>query len=297
MRSIPAPASLVATSRHRGPATDSGLYYYGYRYYDPVTGRWPSRDPIGEGGGLNLYGFVGNMGVQFVDVLGNKRHEPKNPLVQWKIYEDKDEYKKEMLDKGKAGSVGMFADLFYEMVKKKAETGAIKCCIRFNGYQYWIQGRRPSSKVLDNPNWKNYRDFAVGMSDGNYYNSSSVTPLTEKGLKAHEEVHVQQFLKILKDDPALLDEQWETWNKESEDLYNNKGECFEFERNAVMALKVANLDAKGRLLTAAHDRFDKAHPVNGDFREGQEGEKEAVQAERKVVQEEYMEWLRKQPIK
>jgi RHS repeat-associated protein len=24
------------------------LYYYGYRYYDPISGRWPSRDPIGE---------------------------------------------------------------------------------------------------------------------------------------------------------------------------------------------------------------------------------------------------------
>ena len=28
--------------------SESGLLYYGYRYYDPVTGRWPSRDPIGE---------------------------------------------------------------------------------------------------------------------------------------------------------------------------------------------------------------------------------------------------------
>ncbi|PAW75658.1 MAG: hypothetical protein B9S38_00745 [Verrucomicrobiia bacterium Tous-C4TDCM] len=37
--------------------------YYGYRYYDPVTGRWPSRDPIEERGGINLYGFVGNDGV------------------------------------------------------------------------------------------------------------------------------------------------------------------------------------------------------------------------------------------
>jgi RHS repeat-associated protein len=32
--------------------------YYGYRYYDPVTGRWPSRDPIEERGGDNLYAFV-----------------------------------------------------------------------------------------------------------------------------------------------------------------------------------------------------------------------------------------------
>jgi len=49
---------------------DTGLYYYGYRYYDPVTGRWPSRDPIQERGGLNLYGFVGNSGVVRFDVLG-----------------------------------------------------------------------------------------------------------------------------------------------------------------------------------------------------------------------------------
>ncbi len=44
--------------------------YYGYRYYDPKTGRWPSRDPIGERGGVNLYGFVGNDGVGKWDVLG-----------------------------------------------------------------------------------------------------------------------------------------------------------------------------------------------------------------------------------
>ena len=46
------------------------LNYYGYRYYDPVTGRWPSRDPIEEYGGLNLYGYVGNNGTNSVDYLG-----------------------------------------------------------------------------------------------------------------------------------------------------------------------------------------------------------------------------------
>jgi len=50
---------------------ETGLYYYGYRFYDPVTGRWPSRDPIGERGGLNLYGFVGNNGISSLDVLGH----------------------------------------------------------------------------------------------------------------------------------------------------------------------------------------------------------------------------------
>jgi uncharacterized protein RhaS with RHS repeats len=37
---------------------------------DPQTGRWLSRDPIGESGGRNLYGFVGNEGMNGFDLLG-----------------------------------------------------------------------------------------------------------------------------------------------------------------------------------------------------------------------------------
>ena len=51
--------------------TETGLYYYGYRYYDPVTGRWPSRDNIEESGGVNLYGFGPNSPSKGCDVLGN----------------------------------------------------------------------------------------------------------------------------------------------------------------------------------------------------------------------------------
>ena len=46
------------------------MAYYTYRYYDPLTGRWPSRDPIEEDGGVNLYGFLGNDGINGFDVLG-----------------------------------------------------------------------------------------------------------------------------------------------------------------------------------------------------------------------------------
>jgi len=45
---------------------------YAYRYYDPQTGRWPSRDPIEEEGGINLYGFVGNNTLTAIDLLGKK---------------------------------------------------------------------------------------------------------------------------------------------------------------------------------------------------------------------------------
>ncbi|WP_446011594.1 RHS repeat-associated core domain-containing protein, partial [Candidatus Electrothrix sp.] len=50
----------------------TGLYYYGYRYYSPELGRWMSRDPIGEDGGLNLYGFVGNSPLVYVDPFGQE---------------------------------------------------------------------------------------------------------------------------------------------------------------------------------------------------------------------------------
>ena len=49
---------------------ESGLNYYGYRFYDPVDGRWLSTDPIGERGGPNLHAMVGNDAVNRSDVLG-----------------------------------------------------------------------------------------------------------------------------------------------------------------------------------------------------------------------------------
>jgi RHS repeat-associated protein len=62
---------------------ETGLLYYGFRYYDPVTGRWPNRDPIEENGGLNLYGFVLNNSIDYFDIHGlraaNQNSSNRNP--------------------------------------------------------------------------------------------------------------------------------------------------------------------------------------------------------------------------
>ena len=50
--------------------SETGLYNFIRRYYSPTTGRWLSRDPIQERGGVNFYGFVGNDGLNRIDVLG-----------------------------------------------------------------------------------------------------------------------------------------------------------------------------------------------------------------------------------
>jgi RHS repeat-associated protein len=49
---------------------NAGLYGYYGRFYDPTLQRWLNRDPFGEAGGLNLYGFVGNNPVGNVDPYG-----------------------------------------------------------------------------------------------------------------------------------------------------------------------------------------------------------------------------------
>jgi RHS repeat-associated protein len=50
---------------------DTGLYYYGYRYYSPMLQRWINRDPIEEEGGLNLYEFCKNDSFNYYDYLGH----------------------------------------------------------------------------------------------------------------------------------------------------------------------------------------------------------------------------------
>jgi RHS repeat-associated protein len=49
---------------------ETGLVDYGRRHYDPRNGRFLGRDPIEERGGLNLFGFCGNNGIDRWDLLG-----------------------------------------------------------------------------------------------------------------------------------------------------------------------------------------------------------------------------------
>ena len=60
---------------------DIGLVRFGYRDYDPDTGRWTAKDPIGfAGGDTDLYGYVLNDPINWVDPYGLiVEAEPFNP--------------------------------------------------------------------------------------------------------------------------------------------------------------------------------------------------------------------------
>jgi RHS repeat-associated protein len=51
---------------------ETGLHYYGYRYYSPKMGRWLSRDPLGEAGGFNLYAYCLGDPINHDDYLGGE---------------------------------------------------------------------------------------------------------------------------------------------------------------------------------------------------------------------------------
>jgi RHS repeat-associated protein len=50
--------------------TETGLYYYRARYYDATVGPFIAEDPIGYGGGINLYGYVFNNSIRLKDPVG-----------------------------------------------------------------------------------------------------------------------------------------------------------------------------------------------------------------------------------
>ncbi|EIT10632.1 RHS repeat-associated core domain-containing protein, partial [Yersinia pestis] len=70
------------TVRYSGKERDAtGLYYYGYRYYQPWLGRWLSADPAGTIDGLNLYRMVRNNPIRWRDNNGLLTEEQINMYV------------------------------------------------------------------------------------------------------------------------------------------------------------------------------------------------------------------------
>src|SRR5712691_10078336 len=65
-----ASAGTGTASIHPLTDTETGLYYYRARYYDPNAGRFYSEDPIDFDGAINFYQYVNNNPPIGVDPWG-----------------------------------------------------------------------------------------------------------------------------------------------------------------------------------------------------------------------------------
>ena len=152
--------------RYSGKEMDvSGLYYYGARYYAPWLQRWVSSDPAGDVDGLNLYGFVGNNPVSFVDVQGNSRegHEIVNFANFLTVLSDYSVTAQEQIQNFSHGQYGV------ELLGNFAGEG-INAAAGFLGGLYL--GAKIGSMLPDNPHMVNFTEqgkppFLEGLVGGN----------------------------------------------------------------------------------------------------------------------------------
>jgi len=82
---------------------ETGLYYYGYRFYAPGLGRWVSRDPIEEEDQQNLYQAFSNNPITILDTLGLwgfDVHYTKTKILAKRLYSKKAAEAIAMADEG-----------------------------------------------------------------------------------------------------------------------------------------------------------------------------------------------------
>jgi uncharacterized protein RhaS with RHS repeats len=156
--------------------------YYLYRWYDPATGRWPSRDPIGERGGINLYGFVWNNGIGHWDSLG----------LSAEVEKKDDIFTVGTPASGGQGETVVKGNVIYDII---LESG--KCCVRLKKIEWWIQVTYMSTAALhaagfetDLSKFPEYFKL-YGDSYFNWYNNSNLK--TQESILAHEMAHVHQY--------------------------------------------------------------------------------------------------------
>jgi RHS repeat-associated protein len=87
------PVSLAGTAENpqRFPGqrydAETALHYNYFRDYDPSLGRYVESDPIGLGGGVNTYGYVGGNPMAFIDPFGLKMSEAECGELRGRIIE------------------------------------------------------------------------------------------------------------------------------------------------------------------------------------------------------------------
>ena len=92
-RTIAQTGPLADLFRHRFSTkyfdVETGMYYYGYRFYSPILWRWLNRDPIGERGSINVYSFCRNNSLCRYDRNGQAFSNFTDPGGGWSFWVEK----------------------------------------------------------------------------------------------------------------------------------------------------------------------------------------------------------------
>ena len=144
----------------------TGLSEYQYRKYSPEMGRWLSRDPTEEGGGLGVYGYVQNEPVGIVDLLGLAPPSPQYLHQSVRILgfqETPDKYSIEEEVKGQTGTLASgsrtYSTRWSQATVKETERG-YSVTLQANGDYKMITGEG-SYTFGSNRKLINAKEFSV----------------------------------------------------------------------------------------------------------------------------------------
>jgi len=188
---------------------DTGLYYYGYRYYHPRSGRWISRDPIAEHGGLNLFGFCSNNPVSKSDLLGLSdvrvsyglaTHMPENHF-RYNLYDQRTFLGSHFIwdHEGRSGSKGWVEVTEPGLLK---EMGGVRF-VRLRIFQKHGGGRREYSDFKDDfithfrKNYGKYRGEEVSLLK--QINKARKAESEGLGIKIYDSPEMMRVAQVLND--------------------------------------------------------------------------------------------------
>ncbi len=164
----------------------TGWLNYGYRYYLPSLGRWPSRDPIREVGGSNLYAASNNNPAISADQFGldpvkydfDKSSCTLRVTVTLKL---------SFIGQAKSSEAQAYwkttakkqADKYFDNLPKKCTPSSEKCCICKDGVKIDLNLRYKTSALLF---WVDA--IKTKVHDDASYRSSADIPHVTGGKKA-----------------------------------------------------------------------------------------------------------------
>ena len=196
--------------------TASGVSFYGYRYYKPELGRWINRDPIGEEGGLNVYGFVQNRATIAYDHLGlspctlNETIDLVRGSAEWHVFVNSGNLN--------AGAAGSFKgeDIRISRPSESSRCGFLWRRVRL---QYSLSdckgqiiivhggGRTPEESLAhEMQHWAYYQEAHQAVSDAvNQYNDACVCRPCQGAIDSWLSAVTQMAVARMRRNDAALD--------------------------------------------------------------------------------------------
>ena len=160
---------------------EAGVFYNYFRNYRPGQGRYDQGDPIGMGGGLNRFGYVGGNPINYTDPLGLWRN-PSN------IYDDATrDARRSKLPGPHNGPQDAYRHCLASCEMARENTAAVAQCFGWANENRgdWLRNQERGERQMDDFN--NSRGFQFGRNAQSYQScrSSCMGAATLDGLKTY----------------------------------------------------------------------------------------------------------------